>query len=71
MEHVFLPIQRYLFQREEAWIDCDTLTVALHCTNVDNRSFLVLTLLHSGFVGRTTECVNPIFLCQRTARSAS
>ena len=37
-ENVFLPIQRYLFQRVKVWIDCDSMTVALHSTNVDNRS---------------------------------
>ena len=51
MENVFVPIRRYLFEREQVWIDCDSMTVALQCTNVDNRSVLVLTILHGGFVG--------------------
>ena len=46
---------------KEVWIDCDPMTVALQCTNVDNRSMLVLTILHAGSVGRTTEYVNPFF----------
>ena len=60
MESVFLPMQRFLFERELIWIDCDPLTVVLQCTNVNNRSVSALTTLESGLVGRTTECVNPI-----------
>ena len=60
MESVFLPMQRFLFERELIWIDCDALTVVLQCTNVNNRSVSALTTLESGLVGRTTECVNPI-----------
>ena len=56
---LFPPIQQYLFQREKVWIDCDSVT--LQCTNAVNRSLLVLTILHSGFVGGTTEYVNPSF----------
>ena len=37
------------------------MTVALQCTNAYDRSVLILTILHSGFVGGTTECVNPCF----------
>ena len=36
------------------------MTVSLQSTNENNRSVLVLTILHSGFVGRTIEYVNPI-----------
>ena len=38
------------------------MTVALECKNVDNHSVLVLTIPHSRFVGRTTDCVNPVFV---------
>ena len=37
------------------------MTAALQCTNVANRSGLVLTVLHSEFVGGTTEYVNAFF----------
>ena len=40
-EYVLLQILRFLFQRKQVWIDCNTsntMTVALYCTNVDNRS---------------------------------
>ena len=42
-------------------MDCHTVTVALCCTNADDCYVLVLTILHSRFVNRTTECVNPMF----------
>ena len=38
-------------------IDLVTMTVSLYCTNVDNRSVLVLIVLHSGFDSR----INPLF----------
>ena len=37
------------------------MTVALQCTSVDNRFIVILAMLHSGFVGRTTEYVKPSF----------
>ena len=61
MEYVFLPVQRYLCQRGQVWIDCDAMTVALQCTSVDNRYVSVLLILHFGFVSRTTKCINPFF----------
>ena len=51
MWNVFLPTQRYLFQRTRK-----TMTEALN-----NRLVLVLTVLQSGFVGGTTEYVHPFF----------
>ena len=71
MECVFLPIHRYLFQGEQIWLDCALLTVALQCTSADNRYVLVLSIRRSGFVGRTTECVNPIFFAPSSASSMS
>ena len=61
MEYEFFPTQQYLFQSKQNWINCNTVTVALYCTNVNNRSAVVLTILRSGFVGRTTECINQLF----------
>ena len=59
MEYVILPSQRYLIQREQVWIDCDPMTVALRCTTVDHRSTLILTILHSGLsVGRLRTSIN-------------
>ena len=46
VEYVFFPTQRYLFERKHRWIDCNNMTVALYCTNVNNRSVLILTILH-------------------------
>ena len=34
VEYVFLPIELYLFQREQVWIDCNSMTMAFQCTNV-------------------------------------
>ena len=53
--------KRYLFEREQVWIYCDPLTVGLQCTNVENRSVSVFTILHSVSLGRTTEYVTPLF----------
>ena len=36
--------------KEKSLIDCDTMTVSLSCTNVNIRSVLILTVLHSEFV---------------------
>ena len=47
------------------------MTVALQYTNVANRVILILTILHSGFVGGTTEHVNPFSLFQSSVRQAS
>ena len=40
----------------------DPVAVALQTTSVDNRSILILTILHAGFVRGTTEYVNPFFV---------
>ena len=53
------------FQRKQVWIDSFSMPGALHCTNVKNRSLLVLTILHSGFVGGTTEDVKTNFTCSK------
>ena len=37
------------------------MTVFLYCTTVHNRSGLILAILHSGSVIRTTECINQNF----------
>ena len=57
---VFLPIQLYLFQREQVWIDCNSMTVALQCTSVQIVPFWSSHCSALG-VGGTTACVNPIF----------
>ena len=49
------------FKEKKGWTDSGTMTVALYCTNVSNRSVLILAMLHSGNVGRTTGYVNRIF----------
>ena len=50
-----------LSKKKKGWTDSGTMTVALYCTNVSNRSVLILAILHSGNVGRTTGCFNRIF----------
>ena len=52
-------------KKEQVWIDCNPMTGALYCTNVNNRFVLVLVKLHFGFVVTTTECVNQIFFVPR------
>ena len=64
---ILLPIDHSLrlihSQKKTLWIDCNTMTVALYCTNVHIRSVLILIVLHSEFVSSTSECINPLFLC--------
>ena len=43
------------------YMDYNTVTVALCSTNVNNRSVLILTIVHSGFVSGTTKFINPLF----------
>ena len=65
-----VQFRRYLFQRKQSWVDCVSMVVALYCTNVDNRFVSILTILHSGVVGRTTGCVNPIFVVPKLSELA-
>ena len=59
-----VPFNSPLSMWKRTFLDyCDAMTVALQCNSVDIRSiFLILTLLHSGFVGGPTEYGNPFFL---------
>ena len=47
-------------------MNVNTMTVALYCMNVNILSVLILTILHSGFVGRTTDSVIPLFFVPLT-----
>ena len=47
---------------QESWIDGDTMTVPWYRTTVNNRSVLVLTTLHSGFVERPSASINFFFV---------
>ena len=56
VEFVFLTIQRYLLQKKKVG-----LILAPWLCPSSARSVLILTVLHSGFVSRTTNCINPLF----------
>ena len=49
MEYGYLSNSKVSLSKTQRWIDAGSMTVSLYCTNVNIRSVLILTILHSGF----------------------